>query len=266
MVLACWDRTASRYGQAGPPIFRLSAERLLALLDPEPGSRLLDVACGRGAVAVLAAQKVSPVGQVVATDYSACMVEEAKKEAERAGLTNITCAQMDAQSHDFPDESFHFVTCAFALFFFPDISKSLAEMHRLLVPGGKIGLSLWGRGAIVPIWPILGEVAKEFDLRPVIPHPIAWKGEEVKALLSSAGFSSAETIEERYDFSFPQAEEAWEFTRSIGPVEVMLEQLPEAKRREFLATYHSRLQAPATGEGIPANFRVLYALAVKGAP
>jgi len=83
-VLACWDRTAPKYAKAGPPIFRLAAERLLALLDPAPGSRLLDVACGTGAVAIPAAKQVGPSGLVTATDYSPCMVAEAEKDREES--------------------------------------------------------------------------------------------------------------------------------------------------------------------------------------
>jgi len=225
----------------------------------------LDVACGTGAVAIPAAKKAGPSGQVTATDYSPCMVAEAEKEARKHGLSNIACACMEAQNLEFPDDSFDALTCGFALFLFPDMRRALAEMRRVLVPGGKVGLSLWGKGAIVPLWPILGETAKEYGLRPVVPNPIAWRPEDIEALLTSVGFSDIRVVEERYDFSFREASEAWEFTRSIGPVEVMLEQLPEAKRREFLATYLSRLQVLATEEGIPANFRVLYALATKGA-
>jgi len=142
-VLACWDRTAAFYGQAGPPIFSISAQRLLELLSLEPGDRLLDVACGTGAVAIPAAKQVGPSGQVTATDYSPRMVAEVEKEAKKHGLSNIACACMEAQNLGFPDNSFDALTCGFALFFFPDMRNALAEMRRVLVPGGKLGRSLW---------------------------------------------------------------------------------------------------------------------------
>jgi ubiquinone/menaquinone biosynthesis C-methylase UbiE len=263
-LLQCWDRTAPKYAKAGPPIFHLAAERLLALLDPTPGSRLLDVACGRGAVAISAAKKVGPSGQVTATDYSPCMVAEAEKEARKHGLPNITCACMEAQNLEFPDDSFDALTCGFALFLFPDMRRALAEMRRVLVPGGKVGLSLWGKGAIVPPWPILGETIKEYGLQPVVPNPIAWRPEDIEALLTSAAFSDIETVEERYDLPFREASEVWEFTLSVGPIEVMLEQLSNKKRQEFIDAFLSRIQGLTTPEGIPANFRVLYAVAKKG--
>jgi len=257
----CWDRTAPKYGQAGPAIFSISAQRLLELISLEPGDRLLDVACGTGAVAIPAAKQVGPSGQVTATDYSPGMVAEAEQQANKQGLSNITCACMEAQNLEFPDNSFDALACGFALFFFPNMRKALAEMHRVLVPGGKVGLSLWGKGAIVPQWPILGETIKEYDLRPVVPNPIAWRPEDIEALLTSTGFSDIEIVEERYDLPFREASEVWEFTLSVGPVEVMLEQLSENKRQEFMDTFLSRIQELATPEGIPANFRVLYVLA-----
>ena len=257
----CWDRTAPKYGQAGPPIFSISAQRLLELLSLELGDRLLDVACGRGGVAIPAAQIVGPAGQVTATDYSPSMVAEAEKEAKKHRLSNITCACMEAQNLEFPDNSFDALTCGFALFFFPDMRKALAEMRRVLLPGGKVGLSLWGKGAIVPQWPILGETIKEYSLQPVVPNPIAWKPEDIEALLTSAGFSDIDMIEERYDLPFREASEVWEFTLSLGPIEVMLEQLSKNKRQEFIDAFLSRIQELATPEGIPANFRVLYVVA-----
>jgi len=260
----CWDRTAAFYGQAGPPIFSISAQRLLELMSLEPGDRLLDVACGTGAVAIPAAKQVGPSGQVTATDYSPGMVAEAEKEAKKHGLSNITCACMEAQNLEFPADSFDALTCGFSLFFFPDMRRALAEMARVLVPEGKLGLSLWGKGAIVPQWPILGETIKEHGLRPVVPNPIAWRPEDIEALLTSAGFSHIEIVEERYDFSFREASEVWEFTLSVGPIEVMLEQLSENKRQEFIEAFLSRIQQLATPEGTPANFRVLYVVAKRG--
>ncbi len=232
----------------------------MELMSLEPGDRLLDVACGTGALAIPAAKQVGSSGQVTATDYSPRMVAQAQKEAQASGLSNLLFACMDAQSLHFPDGSFDAVTCGFALFFFPDMTRSLGEMYRTLKPGGKVGLTVWGRGAIVPQWPILGEVIKEFGLRPVTPNPIAWRPEEIRPLLSSAGFSGIEIVEERSDFPFQDAQEAWEFTLSVGPIEVMLEQLSKNKRQEFIDAFLSRIQELATPEAIPANFRVLYAL------
>ncbi|MFQ5885647.1 MAG: class I SAM-dependent methyltransferase, partial [Anaerolineae bacterium] len=248
-----WDRTAAKYAQAGPPIFSISAQRLLKLMSLEPGDRLLDVGCGTGPLAILAAKKAGPSGQVTATDYSPGMVTEAKKEANKHGLSNITCACMEAHNLEFPANSFHAITCGFALFFFPDMGRALAEMRRVLLPGGKLGLSLWGKGAIVPQWPILGETIREYGLRPVVPNPIAWRPEDIEALLISAGFSDIRTVEERYDLPFQEASEVWQFTLSVGPIEVMLEQLSKNKRQEFIDAFLSRIQELATPEGIPAN-------------
>jgi len=105
---------------------------------------------------------------------------------------------------------------------------------------------------------------KEYGLRPVVPNPIAWRPEDIETLLTSAGFSDIEIVEERHDLPFREASEVWGFTLSVGPIEVMLERLSKNERQEFIQAFLSRIQELATPEGILANFRVLYVVAKGG--
>jgi SAM-dependent methyltransferase len=258
-----WDCIAPTYGKVGPPIFAIAAQRLLQRLPLEPGDKLLDVACGTGAVAIPAAKRVGQQGQVIATDLSPAMVAQAQEQAKRCGLDNMAFAVMDALSLEYLNQQFDAVTSGFALFFFPDMKKALSEMHRTLKPQGVLGLSLWGKGAIVPIWPILGETLKKHGVPPPVPNPVAWTKEGIGKLLASVGFHALEIIEERYGLSFRDAQEALDFTLSIGPLDVALNGIPGDRRRAFTEEFTSLLQALATAEGLAADFRVLYAIAKK---
>jgi ubiquinone/menaquinone biosynthesis C-methylase UbiE len=123
----------------------------LELLRLPQGSKLLDVGTGSGTVALQASALVGSEGSVTGTDIAAAMVALAKQTAADQGIANVTFLQMDAEQLDLPDASFDAVTCAFSLFQFPDMVQALAEMRRVLKPGGRLGLSNWGPGYFSPV-------------------------------------------------------------------------------------------------------------------
>jgi ubiquinone/menaquinone biosynthesis C-methylase UbiE len=124
-----------------PAIFGAWPPILLKLVSPRPGERVLDVACGTGAVARLAAEQVGAKGRVVGVDISAGMLTVARSIPLPAG--GIDWKEADAQSIPFPDGSFDIVTCQLGLQFIPDRAKALREMKRVLVPGGRLALLVW---------------------------------------------------------------------------------------------------------------------------
>ena len=95
----------------GPGLFAAWGRRLVDLLAPAPGVHLLDVATGRGAVLLPAAQRIGPTGEAVGVDLSAPMADEARAVATAAGLRNVNTRQMDAEHLAFPDAVFDVVTC-----------------------------------------------------------------------------------------------------------------------------------------------------------
>ncbi|MBI2844988.1 MAG: class I SAM-dependent methyltransferase [Chloroflexi bacterium] len=258
-----WDQAAAGYGLVGPPVFDHFAALLLERLELQEGERMADVACGTGVVALRAAQDVGSQGRVVAADFSPAMLDAAKKNAEALGLKNIEFLARDAADLQLEDKSFDAVTCGFSLFLFPDMAKCLAEMHRTLKPGGRLGISVWARGAVVPLWPILGEMIRKYRLSPVVPNQITWTPAEIEKLLSEAGFKGISSQEEWEDFIFHDPQEVWEFQISLGPITATLQQLSPEKQEQFIADYMSRVEDLATPQGIPANFRVLLAFAQK---
>ncbi len=118
---------------------------MLAALDPRPGMRVLDVACGPGEPAVTIAAGIAATdGQVIATDLVGDMLAMAGEYAEGCGVTNITFQQADAEALPFPDTSFDAVTCRYAIMLLPDAPQALREMCRVLVPGGRVVCLLSG--------------------------------------------------------------------------------------------------------------------------
>jgi SAM-dependent methyltransferase len=119
------------------------ARLLLDKLEPETGQAVLDVACGPGTVTRLAAQRVGPAGRVTGCDLSPAMLELARSKSSLDASAPIEYLERPADALGVPDDAFDIVTCQQGLQFFPSREAALAEMHRVLRPGGKLGIAVW---------------------------------------------------------------------------------------------------------------------------
>lgn len=125
-----------------PTLFTPWAQELLARAALHAGERVLDVACGTGIVARLAAQRVGPSGYVMGVDLNAAMIETARTQTPPAGAP-VEWHEGDAHALPCADATFDVVCCQQGLQFFPDKTRALREMHRVLGPGGRLVLSVW---------------------------------------------------------------------------------------------------------------------------
>ncbi len=117
-------------------------EELLERATPQPGERVLDVACGTGIVARMVAQGANGRAQVAGLDLSPAMLEVARSVSAREGL-EIAWYEGSASALPFPDGSFDLVLVQQGLQFFPDKAAALGEMYRVLAPGGRAATSTW---------------------------------------------------------------------------------------------------------------------------
>jgi arsenite methyltransferase len=125
-------------------------QRLGSMLDLKYGSRLLDVAAGKGSSAIYLAQHFGC--QVVGVEYSLKNVEAARSAAEAAGMTDWVSFKMgDAESLPFEDEEFDALICECAFCTFPDKGAAAVEFERVLHPGGRVGLSDVTRTGRLPV-------------------------------------------------------------------------------------------------------------------
>jgi O-methyltransferase/aklanonic acid methyltransferase len=138
VVAGVFSRSAPTYDRVGPRFFSHFGRQLVELAQIPKGSRVLDVATGKGAVLFPAADAVGPLGHVTGIDLSEAMVLEIAKEISRQNLENVEVCKMDAEYLQFPDESFDCILCGFAIFFFPKPDRALSEMRRVLTPNGQM--------------------------------------------------------------------------------------------------------------------------------
>ena len=140
-------------------------ERTLAMADPRPGERWLDVCCGTGKLSIEIGRRLGENGGVTGLDFNADMLAVAKRAELEDNLPSpVVWLEGDALSLPFPDESFDGVTIGFGLRNLPDYDEGIREMRRVLKPGGRwICLELSH-----PVWPIFKQ-GHAFFVRYLVP-------------------------------------------------------------------------------------------------
>jgi SAM-dependent methyltransferase len=213
---AAWSgATYERIAEAFLPVH----ERIVAALAPAPGDNFLDLACGTGGVALVAARAGS---NVTGIDIAADQVEKARTAAEQSGLA-IRFDQGDVQALPYGDGEFDSVASAFGLIFAPDHALASRELMRVSRPAAKFAISAWTRDD----WFRLGQ-----RLRPdyVGTKTDLWSDEEyVRGL-----FPEAELSFERGEatISAESADDCWQLlSASVAPLKTWLDTLDEAGRQ-----------------------------------
>lgn len=141
-----------------PALFAAWAERVADTAHLRDGERVLDVACGTGALARAAAKRVAPGGQVIGLDPSDGMLAVAARRAPQ-----IEWRKGVAESLPFPDGSMEAVVSQFGLMFFSDRVGALREMLRVLRPGGRLAVAVWAALETCPAYvAFIGLLAKLF--------------------------------------------------------------------------------------------------------
>lgn len=168
-----------------PALFGQFAPELVRAVPVDPGARLLDVACGTGAVAIAAD---TAGAHVTGIDVNPGMLAVA-----RARAPEIDFQEGAAEALPFADASFDVVTCQFALMFLEDRAKALAQMLRVLKPGGALAISTWVSVPRTPgyrdLIPLIREIAgDEAAAALTAPFTLGDAG-EVITLLEAAGFA-----------------------------------------------------------------------------
>ena len=146
-VHGMWAAVAGAWGERADYIDargRVVTERMLDRAALRPGDRVLELASGPGGVALAAAPRVAPGGEVVVSDVVAEMTAIAAARAAALGLDNVTARVLDLEAVDEPDGAFDVVLCREGLMFATDPARAAAELLRVLRPGGRAVVAVWG--------------------------------------------------------------------------------------------------------------------------
>jgi ubiquinone/menaquinone biosynthesis C-methylase UbiE len=218
-----FDRASATYGQIGPGYFAYFGERLVERAGLAPGMRLLDVACGRGAVLFPAAEAVGETGSIVGIDLSAGMVQATSAEIAERGIRNATVQVMDGEQLTFPAAAFDALTCAFSIFFMSE-SAALGEFRRVLRPGGQVAISTWEpaeqSSREAARWAWYDDLLKRYlPADPSVPATAnsveMQTRDQLADRLTRAGFEDVVVIRNTATFSYASPEQWWQVRWSI---------------------------------------------------
>jgi ubiquinone/menaquinone biosynthesis C-methylase UbiE len=191
-----------------PAIFGPWAEDLLALAPPKLGERVLDVACGTGVVARLAAQGVGPNGTVVGFDLNPGMLAVARTLPPPQGAP-IEWREGNVSAIPFPDATFDLALCQQGLQFFPDRPAALREMRRVLAPRGRLALSVWRPMQYSPGFAALATALGRLiapEAATIMQGPFALgSADDLRALITGAGFDEVVVRPAAKSLRFPSS-------------------------------------------------------------
>src|SRR3954470_4123468 len=217
--------------------------RMLDLAALRPGQRVLELACGPGGLGLAAAERVAPDGEVVLSDVADEMTAIAEERAEAAGLRNVSTAVLDLEEIDQPDASYDAVLCREGFMFAFDPARAARELARVLRPGGRVALAVWGPRERNPwLGLIFDALSKQVGAPippPGIPGPFALgDAERVGALLSEAGLQDVTVSEQPEPLRAGSFDEWWSRTSALaGPLSKIL----AAQPAETVDGIHERL-------------------------
>ena len=225
------------------------AQELVRTANLKPGERVLDVACGTGAVARLAAEMVRTDGHVTGLDLNAGMLAVARSLPPPSGAT-ITWLEADVGDMDLEDDSFDVVLSQQGFQYFPDKLVALGEMYRVLVPGGRLVLSLWKRSNVYTT--ALADAMERYMSSEVANRQRASRvtpqAEEIHDLMTQARFQEVVVRPQVLTTRMPLPEEYVPQHLTGGPAAGNFAALDDVTRAALLRHVHQQLQAYIEGD------------------
>jgi SAM-dependent methyltransferase len=245
---ATWDRFAAgweRWDGVVQQMLGPVGETMVRSLSIKVDQRHLDVAAGTGQPGLTIAQ-LAPQGRVVLADLAPEMLAAARRIAAADAIDNIEVRECSADTLPFPDASFDSATCRFGLMFVPDPRQAVAELARVVRPGGRVAVSAWSRPeanpwATVPAAAIASEIAQPApDADAPGMFRLATPG-AVAALYRAAGLRDVTETDVPVALTTDTPEQYWGLLTDLtAPVVAVLEQLDEPGRQRIAADVIAR--------------------------
>jgi ubiquinone/menaquinone biosynthesis C-methylase UbiE len=262
-IRTTYDAAAEHFDDPPLSFWDHFGRRTVDIAAPRPGARVLDVCCGTGASALVAAERVGPDGRVLAIDFAERLLAAGRARASACGLHNIEFRAGDLTRLDVPDGALDAVVCGFGVFFAPDLAAAMAGLWRAVRPGGSLTVTTWGRRLLEPAntvyWEAVG--AERPDLRPAQPPYAAIAEPEGLAGLFLGAGAPAPAIEAETLVHRVTPEDWWTIVLGTGSRMALDVMGAEAASRVWAAVL-GRLERERASEVV---VDVLYARSVRPA-
>jgi SAM-dependent methyltransferase len=254
-----WAAVAPAWGEHADYVDARAAAVTAAMLDRvrlQRGERVLELACGPGGAGLAAAQIVAPGGEVVLSDVAAEMTAIAAARARALGVGNVRTLELDIEDIAQPDGSYDVVLCREGLMFATDHAAAAREIQRVLRPGGRAAIAVWGARERNPWLGLVFDAVSEQTGTPVpppgVPTPFSLGDEAgLRALLLGAGFAEVHITELATPLRAGSFDEWWARTSALaGPLAKVLAALPDTAKAALGARLRDTVAAYTTPSGI----------------
>jgi len=212
-------------------------EWILDQADLRPGQTVLDIAAGPGDLGFQAADRVAPGGWIISSDFSAEMVDVARRIGQARGITNVDHRVLDAERIDLGDDSVDVALCRWGYMLMADPAAALRETRRVLRDGGPLAFAVWAAPERNPWAAIPGMTLVERGHLPP-PEPGApgifalADPARIRELVADAGFPEPNVEEVAFTFRYADFEELWDtLVRLAGPLARAINGLPAAEQQ-----------------------------------
>lgn len=253
-----WDKAAEYYDISWEELLKPGQKRVLEVADLKPGEQVIETACGTGLITFDAANQVKPGGEILATDISEEMVATTKQKAEKEGFDNIIAKRMDAEQLDLEDDSFDVAISALGLMYYPDPLQGLKEKYRVIKPGGRTALVIWGERKKCG-WAEIFPIVDQYVASEVCPMFFQQgTGNTLEKSMQEAGFDeiSIERFETTLHYESP--EHCIMAAFAGGPVALAYQKFEEEIKEKAHEEYLASVEPFRNGEGyeVPGEFVV----------
>lgn len=234
---AAYERMMGRWS-------RLAGDVFLDWLDVKPGLRWVDVGCGNGAFTEAVIARCLP-SAVDGVDPSQGQLDFAQT---RPGASSARFQKGDAMALSYDDDAFDVAAMALVLFFVPEPAKGLAEMRRVVAPGGMVAAYTWDMlGGGFPLNALQEEIRAMGHNTPLPPSVEASRAAVMEELWSTGGFVDIDVREITVERTFASFDDVWETSSlgaSVGPI---INAMTERETETLKDRLKARLPAQSDG-------------------
>lgn len=257
-VHALWSAVAPRWGEHAAYVDQRGAHVTRLMIEataPQPGDRVLELACGPGSVGLAVAPRVLPGGEVVMSDVSPEMTAIAAERAAAAGWRHVAARPLDLEQIAEPNASYDVVLCRDGLMFALDPARALAETRRVLRPGGRTAFAVWGAPERNPWLGLVFDAVSEVAGRPVpppgVPGPFTLSDADTYTRLVTDAFDDVWVREVPVPLLATSFDVWWQRTLALaGPLAAIVSGMPDQARGAIVQRLRRDVAVYTTRDGI----------------